>query len=404
VTKFTLFNLGCRENIIEGNQIRDYLLQKGWEYSAAVAETDLIILNTCGFTQANEKNSIAKYNDLMKTKPPHARLILAGCLPGINEEIVRLLNYTDRIISPDNPQSLTDVINLPASSDIDDDIFNTSTVSFINNTSNIPSALFTLISGLARLPFLPIPRWLWQVRYMPHDDLPYIRAAIGCAGECSYCSIRKAKGTIKSYPLSGILENVHSCIEKGFTVIALSADDLGAYGHDIQSDFTHLIHEILAIGNTFELILRNVEPEWLIKYWNSFEPLLKTGRIRYLIIPMQSGCNKILVKMKRKYTAEDFSSLIFKIRKVSPKTIIRTHVITGFPGETSDDFKETYALLRKLPVDHFMVFSYSDRPGAASSTMPDKINEKLLKKRYSSLSLLNLVCYTKSFRWLPFRP
>ena len=400
---FICISEGCPENEIEGDFIARCCIKKGLLKAASVDNADLIILNSCGFSKEAETFTLRRYKDIIDRKKHGARVIFAGCLPAINENILKEIGYDDFIISPRSMENIDRILqesgdrSMGKSCESQDDIVSylKQKEPFLINAQSFTKKLIALF------PFMP-PRWLWQTLHLPADDTPFLRIGMGCLGQCTYCAIKHAKGSIKSTSMQSIIKVVEQLVQQKHSLIALSADDLGAYGQDIGTTITVLLKGILAVSDDFQLALRNCEPEWLINYWASLEEIFKTGRIAYLITPIQAGSDKILSLMKRKYTIKEIYNVLKQIRNVSPRTIIRTHLIVGFPHEGIFDFLLTCLVLFKFPVDHVKLFAYSDRPKTEASTFPHKVSSHAIKMRLSILKIIFLVTFLKLSRWFPF--
>ena len=133
---------------------------------------------------------------------------------------------------------------------------------------------------------LPTPRWFWQVSQLPSVDTEYIRISVGCLEQCAYCSIRKAKGNTRSVRPEVVLSRIRASLHQGKRRIALSCDELGSWGQDLGTDIASLLRQIVSIPEQFGLTLRNVHPEWMIRYWDELEDVFASGKIVYMILPL----------------------------------------------------------------------------------------------------------------------
>lgn len=397
-------NLGCRENLAIGSLATHYFVENDWEVVEAPESADVILLNSCGFCESAERMSMREYDRLMAAKRADARLIFAGCLPAINKALVRSAGYQGVFVTPRTLGRLDEMIDaaVPIES------LDVGCLPFTPSDTGLKGILLNAVRGtasaLSRIPYAPMPRWFWQMLSLPWHDTEYVKVGVGCLGECSYCAIRRAKGSTKSVPIDAVMKRVEEAVGRGVTSIAFSCDELGSYGQDIGTDIATLLESVVSLPGEFRLILRNLEPEWIRDYWDRLEPVFQTGRIAYVITPLQSGSDRVLALMRRHYTAAEYRRVIEGIRAASPKTIIRTHLMTGFPGETREDFRETYRLVGSLPLDHFSVFEYSERPYIPSAKLPDQVPQAVIEHRRRHMLLLNAVCYLKPGRWLPLRP
>ena len=349
----------------------------------------------------------------MSLKRPDARVIFAGCLPAINKQVVQNSGYEDVLVTPRKLHLLDSVTNasisiddlksgcIPFSSDNIGLSFNRS---FRFPDSFIQDFIKKVVVFLEAIPYFPIPRWLWQLLYLPDRNTELVRISVGCTNKCSFCSIPKAKGLTKSVPPAIVLEQVQDAVSRGKKHIALSCDELASYGQDLGTDIVFLLDRITALPQKFHLILRNVHPQWIIKYWEGLKPIFRRGKISFIVIPLQSGSDRILQLMKRNHTTQQYRWLIDRIRETSPRTIVRTHLMVGFPGETEEDYKYTYRFVKDLPLDSFHVHCYSEQDFTLSAKLPNKVSAEVAQKRGKLLERLEWINFFRAFRWFPMRP
>lgn len=403
---FHCVNLGCAENALDGSLIASHLEGNDWQEVERPEDADLILVNSCGVTAEQEQRSIDVYHDLTARKRPETRVVFAGCLPAINKQRVRDAGYEDVLISPRRLHVLDEVIDARVPIDI------TRSGCVPANADNIGlsfdgtqyargQAIAKKAAAILRaVPWVPVPRALLQFLYAPDADTEFVRISVGCKNRCSFCSIPRAKGSTKSVPPAVVLERVQDAVRRGKTTISLSCDELASYGQDLGTDIVFLLEQLTSLREDYRLILRNVHPEWMIRYWDGLEPSFRRGKISYIVIPVQSGSNRILERMNRNHTAEEFRSLLTKIRKASPEIIIRTHILVGFPGETESDFWQSYALVKRLPIDSLCVHSYSERSFTPSASLPDKVPTAVTHQRAEVMKTLDpLYKLVKVYAW-----
>ena len=322
-------NLGCSENVIDGKLINAYLETNDWTMTDVPAEADLLIVNSCGVTADAERASVGTYQRLLAEKRPDARVIFGGCLPAINGAAVRGAGYEDVVVTPRKLHVLDSVIGahvpidrmrsgcIPASADSVGVSF---TPTYI---TRYQEPLRKVLGALRRVPLLPLPGWLLQVLVVPTRDTEFVRISVGCLNHCSFCAIPRAKGSTKSVPADDVVERVRDAARRGKRSIALSCDELASYGQDIGTDIASLLDRITALPEPFDLVLRNVHPEWLIRYWPALAPVFRRERIAYMVIPFQSGSDKILRAMKRNHTTREALHVVQQLRAASPRVILR---------------------------------------------------------------------------------
>ena len=403
-------DLGCSENMLDGSLVRHYLKRNRWELTDEVADADLIVLNSCGFNQENERRSLDTYRALAASKRPGARLIFAGCLPAMNKQAILDAGYDDLFVTP-RTLALLDTVTQPeiplaAVEDSGCIPFRSDGIgaSFTFRYDGVQLALKRVAETLTAVPALPVPRWLWQFLHLPDRETEFVRISVGCLNRCAFCVIPRAKGATRSVPMDTVLAEVRAALAAGKRHLALSCDEFASYGQDLGTDVATLLERITALPEKFHLILRNVHPEWILKYWEALAPSFGRGKVGYTIIPVQSGSDKMLRLMRRNHTAAQYRGLIDRIRAAAPGTILRTHFIVGFPGETEQDFRDTCAFARDLPVDSFQVHEYSDREKTTSARMTDKVPGPEIHRRAQILRRLERTSFLRPNRWLPLRP
>jgi tRNA A37 methylthiotransferase MiaB len=403
-------DLGCSENALDGAVIRHHLQDGDYELVQRPEDADLIIVNTCGFTNRHAQLSLKTYQHLMAIKRPETRVIFAGCLPAIDERAIRSAGYRDLLITPRTLPVLTQITGAqfsdgesagtgcaPSSTDKIGPSFR-SDYSFYQN-------IVKQVAGVLRvIPLFPIPRWLWQFLYLPDQSVEFVRISIGCMNQCTFCAIRRAKGTTRSVPADVIIERIQDALRRGKDQISLSCDEFASWGQDIGDNIVTLMNRVSSLKGEYHLILRNVHPEWLLKYWEDLRPIFRRQKVSYMVMPLQSGSDKILRLMKRNHTSREYRWLIDQIRETCPHLILRTHLVVGFPGESEADFRDTCRFVGDLPVDSFWIHRYSEAVAIPSASLPDKVPEEIIDRRAKALERLGRKNFVRKYRWLPLRP
>jgi threonylcarbamoyladenosine tRNA methylthiotransferase MtaB len=197
----------------------------------------------------------------------------------------------------------------------------------------------------------------------------------GCDNYCTYCIVPYVRGRERSRPVDEIIAEIESRIRIGFKEIVLTGTNIGAYEPDLES----LIKRILDRTDVKRLRLSSLRPgditDSLLGLWND------ARLCRHLHLPLQSGSEAVLKRMNRPYSIADYESAIIRIRKMMPNVSITADVIVGFPGETDEEFEESYNFCRDMAFANLHVFSYSQRPGTAAAAMPGQVDERIKKER-----------------------
>ena len=221
----------------------------------------------------------------------------------------------------------------------------------------------------------------------PAGNVFHLRVAAGCMGVCSYCAIRLAAGPLRSKPLQGILDEFDEGLRQGHKEFNIIAGDIACYGQDIGLTVVDLFEGFFARQGDFRLTLLDLGPEWGVKYTEALTRLFvaNSARIRLVVFPVQSGCDRILEKMERGYSAETALAFMERLHHANPPIQTATHVMAGFPGETEADFEETLAFLRKARFNRVDVYRYNDRPGTEAIHMDEKISEQVQAQRLARI-------------------
>lgn len=384
-------NGSCQRNLLDGNLFKSFFLENNFRITNKPWDADIILLNTCAFTTKKEDdciNAITKFSQIKKT---NAKIVVCGCLPSVNRK--RLKNiFKGYSFGPDEINMLGRMISSKKSiSEIPNNYIKIKTSLMMKiryKTKDCMKSLYRLLGGYFNLN--PVAERLFFSSYDQSgydSSMFYIKVAHGCKNACTYCVIRHAKGDLKSKPVSAIIDEFRRGISEGYTRFMLVAEDVGCYGADINMNLTKLLKEIFTIPGNYKLCFNNIHPKWVMLMLNDLIPLLKTGKIDVICVPVQSGSDRILNLMGRGYNLQQFKKAVHTIRKKSPATSIKTHFMVGFPGETDRDFKDSMMLLDELNFDDVAVFEYSSRPGTVSSGMINQIPEPVKRKRYRLLKL-----------------
>ncbi|MHA1707467.1 MAG: tRNA (N(6)-L-threonylcarbamoyladenosine(37)-C(2))-methylthiotransferase [Candidatus Heimdallarchaeaceae archaeon] len=345
--RFYLKNFGCTQNQGEGENIRKILIQSKGKEVEDKYQADVIIVNSCAVKTPTEDKVIQYIYECSKTD---ADVIVTGCLPKINPDRIKKA-CPDAILTPPNiGKSILKYV--PA--------------------QNVNGETYQM----AKLPEQPV--------FSPEHPLTAIvPIAQGCLGSCSYCTVKYARGWLKSYPLKSLVDYVTKAVSIGAKELYVTAQDTAVYGKDSVSSLPELLEQFLEIEANFQIRVGMMNPKYAVTIIDDLLDLMERDRriYRFLHIPVQSGSDKILELMKREYDIDTFNQLVKKIRTRFPKMSLSTDIIVGFPGETNYDFQQSVDCIEKNRFDIVNISKYGDRPFAASSSYPNKIPSDIKKKR-----------------------
>jgi MiaB/RimO family radical SAM methylthiotransferase len=211
--------------------------------------------------------------------------------------------------------------------------------------------------------------------------LYYLRISRGCLSNCSYCAIRFAIGPLKSKPINECIKEFKKGLDAGYKKFIIVADDLGAYGQDINTDFPTLLNELLKIEGEYEIELEESHPRWIVKYFDDLKKIISNHGIKKICIPIQSGSSRILKLMNRYSDVEKIKDMLIKLKTTDSDIIIGTNFMVGFPTEEIKDFKNTIKLLKDVKFDYGAVFPFSCKTGTPAENIEPKISTDEIKNR-----------------------
>lgn len=405
--KVFLISNGCHESYVDAALLESYFLRTPFFMQVnQIEDADLILFLGCSVMQTKEEETIEITKVLNKKKKPGAKVLVAGCISKVRPESAK-----------DNPQQYSDLLkdisglfrmNKEAQEiaahfpyrpyrgkqgDIIDAVrAKTRSLRVAEYTSpqkqiRWSSEIFaTIVNSL-----LSKYKEFIESRVDVWTEKTYaVKISTGCSGNCTYCSIKQSRGEICSKPLNAVLNEIRIGIKEGYTDFALIGTDIGDYGKDIGTDLQTLLHSIVTLPEHLQLRLRNLNPRWLIPNCNILGEIMKSGKISYIQSPIQSCSNNILKKMNRGYKAEDYLRAIKKIRNDYPNVFLKTQIITGFPGESEEDFLPSLELFKSGLFNYVDVFPFTPRPNTIASTLPDQLDYKLVIKRRRKLIMKSL--------------
>lgn len=398
--RFFVFSAGCIRRALDTIHLQRYLLANGWKLTRRMRTADLIVVATCGVVRLNEISSLKGVAEAVRRKRTSARIVVTGCLPVINPDEIRRLG--DFVLVPTKQEDKLDVIiqakipyaqvSAPDSIADNPDIVNYLVArSFCRSSKTYRwlfhrfsmSGSFLTLSVRIQNAMAHIRSW---VTCSPRRKVvPYfnIKIADGCMSDCTFCATRLATGKLRSRPPEAILQEFRNGLSKGYKVFQFISEDTGCYGLDVGTTIGGLLRRVFAIEGEYRLILIDFCPQWLVEQRAELIPILvrEQDKMKELFVPVQSGSDRVLNRMKRQYTAEEAKSVFCEIKERAPGIALRTSILVGFPGETDEDFELTKCLIAAVPFDEVTVNRYEDRPGTESSRMTDKVAQDVIEQR-----------------------
>jgi threonylcarbamoyladenosine tRNA methylthiotransferase CDKAL1 len=393
--KATVICNGCPENRIDVALAEKYLEKTGYLSTKDWHEADIILFNACGHTIETATGSLNIIKQIEAEKKENQQLIVWGCLPKIDAATLKS-QYPGLSFPGADLSELKKILN----SEISTDKMAANKLGYLwAKRASRAENKFNAFNSLKQFLSKPSMWWIKTLEAnfnLVQPDTFYIKASSGCLGSCSYCVIRKSRGSVKSKSFDEVLEEFKQGLLEGYKKFSLIGTDLGCYGFDNKSNLAELLNELIKVPGDYKINIRNANPAFLKGIMNDFIPVLKSNKIRYIELPVESGSNRILKLMNRNYTIEEFKDLIAQLRQACPELIIRTQLIVGFPTETEQEFLESMRLIDEVAFDYVEVYRFSDRPGALAEPIVPKVPEEVKAERH--LKLYNKAIRDRSFR------
>jgi ribosomal protein S12 methylthiotransferase len=370
--KVGVISLGCPKNLTDTEAILGLLASSGYEITNDQNEADIMIINTCAFIgdASNEAFAIIKETSKLKAKGKLKFLVVAGCLPKrYKNDLFDKFEGIDAIVGPGQIDKMLHIIKA---------LDKNKKISMIEGTH----CLFTH----------KVPKIKATPKYYA-----YIKIADGCNNRCSYCIVPELRGRFQSRPMGSIVSEVKDLVKNGLKEAILVAQDTTMYGSDIYGKPSlHILCQKLAgISGLKWIRIMYAHPAHVTD--ELIEVMAKEPKIcRYLDLPIQHACDKILGLMRRRISADQLRQLIEKLRRKIPGIAIRTSVIVGFPGETGSDFNKLIAFIREERFERLGVFKYSREIGTPAAKMGDQIGERIKDQRFHKLMRLQRGISAKS--------
>ena len=386
--KACVLTFGCPESRIDSARVQVFLQKNSYAITREVNEADLILFRTCGLTKDSEGNSLEAIRKIKITKKKDAMFIAWGCLSRINPSALRR-EYTGFTFGEADETILNEIAEAKKP------------IEKIDANYLLPT--FKRGTGFRKIIHFPTyARTRTERLSICYEEKRYgspffIKVSTGCLGGCTFCVVKKSRGTIRSKSIDNVLTEFRRGLAGGYKDFRLLATDLGAYGVDKGYRLVDLLNRMTEEEGDYFISLRNVNPCWLIEMYKEIEPILSSGKIRFLSSGFESGSNRILRLMGRRYTIEEYRRCIQDLNRKHPNILLSTQVIVGFPTEQKQDFQQSEKILKELLFDEVEVYKYSPRHGTRAAKMNDQVPEYIKEYRFLRL-LLACVCAAHAVR------
>ena len=356
----SFYTLGCKLNFSETSTISRDLEEEGYAKIDFELGADIYVINTCSVTdQADKKcrnivRKALKYN-------PNAFIVVIGCYAQLKPEEISRIEGVDLVLGAHEKFNISNYLK--------DTVKKKKPVLLNQPIKNVKT-------------FYP--------GYSVGDRTrSFFKVQDGCNYFCSFCTIPLARGKSRSGTISQTIDKAKEIGNSEVKEVVLTGINLGDFGHGTKENFYQLINELEELNSISRFRISSIEPDLLseeiIEFVNSSEKF-----VPHFHIPLQSGSNFLLKKMRRKYNTDLYSSRIKLIKKLMPHACIGVDVIVGFPGETEEEFNKTIDYIKSLPVSYLHVFTYSERANTNAPKMNEIVPMEIRRKRSKQLRILSL--------------
>lgn len=352
--KVAFHTLGCRLNFSESGSIAQGFVDRGYEVVEFGENADVVFLNTCTVTDGADstcRNLIRK----AQNSSPEAKIVVAGCYAQMEAEKIKSMKGVDLILGTSEKYKVFDYLNEEEAE-----------IVHIDKSADFFGAATTLADSHTRA---------------------FLKIQDGCNYVCSFCIIPFARGRSRTISVQEAVLEARRLASSGFKEIVLTGVNIGEYETTSGERLTDLVKYISDIPEIERLRLGSVEPNTISR--ELLKVLKDSGKYQnHFHLPLQSGSDKVLTSMRRKYNLAQYKDMQAMVQDFFPGSAFGADVIVGYPGEGEEEFLETFSFLRNSPITHFHVFPYSRRKNTTAAKLPDQIQASVKKDRVRTLMML----------------
>ncbi len=345
-TNVLVRSLGCRVNLADAADALDRLSFERYRLVAGVSEADVVLLHTCTVTHKADRD-VRKILGAWKRDRPDLPVIVSGCAVLTMGEALRRYENVRKLIPPAKPQSVAEALRE------------------FGSRAEVPSGQASPFELLGRKRAL-------------------VKVQDGCDARCAYCVIPLVRGPERSEPVDAVVSKVTRMLELGHHEVVLSGIHLGRYRPAPGSNLAGLLRALAPLfdrmGPAYRLRLSSIEP---MEFTEALQEEISDSPFvcRHFHVPMQSGDDSVLARMRRPYRSDQFTGVIKALNARFPDAALGTDVLVGFPGESESAAENTQRLIASLPLSYLHVFTFSPRPGTPAERLPDRIPREVVRRR-----------------------
>jgi len=344
-----LKTLGCRLNEAELETWAQAFQKAGHQITRKAEAANLVVINSCAVTQDAARKSRQLIKRIHRDNPA-AKLVVSGCYATLNEDEAAQLMGVDLVVSNKDKDRLVEKTLTALNMDS------------MPAMSTEPGEISLFTRGRQRA---------------------FVKVQDGCRYRCTFCIVTVARGVERSRPVADVIDEINTLHRQNIDEVILTGVHLGGYGSDLGNNLSELIKAILAETAIPRLRLGSLEP-WELS--DDFFALFDNPRLMpHLHLPLQSGSDSVLRRMARRCKTDEFSAIVNRLRMQIPHFNITTDIIVGFPGETEQEWQDSFDFIERTGFGHIHIFTYSPREGTKAATLPDQLSNEIKKQRSQQL-------------------
>jgi threonylcarbamoyladenosine tRNA methylthiotransferase MtaB len=356
--KVAFYTLGCKLNFSETSALAGVFVNNGFERVSHLQSADIYVINTCSVTEQADRKCRQAIRKFIR-QSPNAIIAVTGCYAQLKPDDIASVEGVDLVLGADAKGRLFEYVN---------SIRNKGETRVFSCEINSVDSFFQAFSSGDR-------------------TRSFLKVQDGCDYKCAYCTIPKARGKSRNPSVASIVEEAMKISASGTKEIVLTGVNIGDFGRSGNEKFIDLLKMLDNVEGVERFRISSIEPNLLtdeiIDFISQSEKFLP-----HYHIPLQSGSDKILKLMRRRYLTKLFREKVDILRNIDPFTFFGIDVIVGFPGETDEDFEDTYRFLDELNPAYLHIFPYSERPGTDSEKMENKVGSEIITARVKRLNEL----------------
>jgi MiaB-like tRNA modifying enzyme len=371
--KVLVKSFGCSANLADGQVLAGCLEEGGYRIVDSVQAADLVIYNTCAVKEPTENRVI----QILKAVPEGKKVIVAGCLPLINPERLQKETHFDGVVGPAAGCRIVEVVKRVLAGE----------------------KVVDLKGALNAKPMLDLPR------SQSNPLISILPVSYGCLGECAYCCVVFARGRLRSYEISEIVERARKDLASGAREFWITSQDTACYGKDRGTDLAELLNALCSVEGDFRIRVGMMTPNMALELLDRLIEAFKDEKIfKFFHLPVQSGDDETLKRMRRFYTIKDFKVIVNAFRKTFPEITLATDIICGFPGESREAFEKSLQLINDVQPEIVNVSKFFARPRTEAAKMQDSVSLPEIKHRSSAAAeLVRKIASERNQRWVGWK-